>query len=180
VRLISVILLLVCVASRAPAQVADDSPPEAVSRAFHEAMIRKDWTTAVSLVDPAELARNKAMIKPVFDADTAGYLMLRVLNDTTRRRFDDISDVEFNARLFAFVTGVSSQGSAIDRFQGVDVFAVARPADDQAFVIYQWRLPAGERPIRGRNVAELHRRDGKWRMVMLGDFTNLRELLEKR
>ncbi len=48
-----------------------------------------------------------------------------------------------------------------------------------AFVVYQWRLPGGERPIRGRNVAELHRRHGGWSMDMLGDLTGLKELLER-
>ncbi len=158
----------------------EQGAPEAVAREFHEAMLRKDWPAAARLVDPAELARNKAMFRPVFQADTSRYLMLRVLNDTTTRAFDDLSDLEVNARLFAFATGVNSQRSAFNRFQGVEIFGASRPSDDRAFVIYQWTLPPDERPIRGKLVTQLRKIDGEWRMEMLGDFMNLKELLERQ
>jgi hypothetical protein len=177
-RCISIIMILI-----GDAQLDAQTPPqspESVSRQFHEAMIRKDWTAAVQLVDPAELARNKAMFKPVFDRDTTRYLMKRILNDDSGRRFDELSDVEFNSRLFGFVTQVRAESSGTPRFLGVDVMAVAIPEPDHAFVVYQWRLPPGERPIRGRNVTELHRRNGKWMLDMLGDFTDFKELLERQ
>jgi hypothetical protein len=143
-------------------------------------MIAKNWTAVAQLVDPAELARNKAMFKPVFDRDTTKFLMLRILNDTTRRSIDMLSDLEFNAKLFAFAIGLRSQNTAFDRFTGVQIFGVARPEPDHAFVVYQFTLPSGERPIRGRQVVELHRRNGRWMLDMLSDFTDLKELVENR
>ena len=180
-RLISHILLLI-VAANAGAQQSSAAPdsPEATARSFYEGMIRKDWNAVVQFVDPAELARNKAMFKPLFDRDSTRFLMQRLLNDKSGRRFDELSDNEFNSRLFAFFVGVSTQGSAIDRIQGVDILAVAKPEPDHAFVVYQWRLPAGERPIRGRNVTELHRRNGRWLMDMMADFTGIKEAYERQ
>jgi len=90
-----------------------------------------------------------------------------------------LSDREFNARLFAFFVATSSQGSALERFQGVEIFGTANVAPDRAFVIYQWRLPSSERPIRGVQAMELRRVGGQWRLKMLADFEGLRELLAR-
>lgn len=175
-----IVLLLGGIPQLGAQQASDANSPEVATRQFHEAIIRKDWTAAVQQVDPAELTRNKAMFKSVFDRDTTRYLMKRILDDASNRRFDELSDVEFNARLYAFFVGVNARGSAINRFAGVDIIAVARPEADHAFVVYQWRLPSTERPIRGRNVTELHRRNGEWKLDMLADFVDLKELLERQ
>lgn len=177
VSFISLSMLLIT-SRDAFAQRAEANSPEVVSRVYLEALISKDWTKAVQQVDPAELARNRAMFKPLFDRDSTNFLMQRLLDEHSSRRFADFSDAEFNARLLAFFIGVSTRGTAIDRLQGVDVFGVARPEEDHAFVVYQWRLPEGERPIRGRNVNELHRRNGKWLLDMAADFTSIKEAFE--
>jgi hypothetical protein len=151
--------------------------PAAVVERYANALIAKDWATCVSLTDPEELARNKAAFIPIFQRDPSGQLASRILGTPRQLVVSSLSDREFNARLFAFFVSSSSQGSALERFQGVDIFGTANPTPDRAFVIYQWRLPAAERPIRGVQAMELRRVGGKWRLKMLADFEGLREML---
>lgn len=181
-----VILLSASVAgSNAIAQsvIAIDDPkslsPAAVVERYANALIAKDWATCVSLTDPEELARNKAAFIPIFQRDSSGQLASRVLGAPRQLVVNSLSDREFNARLFAFYVSSSSQGSALERFQGVDIFGTANPTPDSAFVIYQWRLPAAERPIRGVQAMELRRIKGQWRLKMLADFEGLREMLTR-
>ena len=153
--------------------------PTAVVERYANALIAKDWATCVSLTDPEELARNKAAFMPIFQRDSTGQLASRILGAPRQLVVSSLSDREFNARLFAFFVSTSSQGSARERFQGVDIFGTANPAPDRAFVIYQWRLPAAERPIRGVQAMELRRVGGQWRLKMLADFEGLREMLAR-
>jgi hypothetical protein len=153
--------------------------PAAVVERYANALIAKDWATCVSLTDPEELARNKAAFMPIFQRDSSGQLASRVLGAPRQLVVSSLSDQEFNARLFAFFVSSSSQGSALERFQGVDIFGTANPTPDRAFVIYQWRLPAAERPIRGVQAMELRRIKGQWRLKMLADFEGLREMLTR-
>jgi len=153
--------------------------PTAVVERYANALIAKDWATCVSLTDPEELARNKAAFIPIFQRDSSGQLASRILGAPRQLVVSSLSDREFNARLFAFFVSTSSQGSARERFQGVDIFGTANPAPDRAFVIYQWRLPAAERPIRGVQAMELRRVGGQWRLKMLADFEGLREMLAR-
>ncbi len=153
--------------------------PAAVVERYANALIAKDWATCVSLTDPEELARNKAAFMPIFQRDSSGQLASRILGTPRQLVLSTLSDRDFNARLFAFFVGTSSQGSALERFQGVDIFGTANPTPDRAFVIYQWRLPAAERPIRGVQAMELRRVEGQWRLKMLADFEGLREMLAR-
>jgi hypothetical protein len=154
------------------------SPADVVER-YANALIARDWATCVSLTDPEELARNKAAFIPIFQRDSSGQLASRVLGAPRQLVVSSLSDREFNARLFAFFVATSSQGSALERFRGVDIFGTANPTPDRAFVIYQWRLPATERPIRGVQAMELRRVGGQWRLKMLADFEGLREMLAR-
>jgi hypothetical protein len=167
--------------SRSFAQTAAErtsglAPTEVVQR-FGDALLAKDWTTSASLTDPEELARNKAAFLPIFEKDSSHRLASRILGTPPQLVLSSLSDVDFNARLFAFFVGTSSQGSALGRFQGINVYGVAQPEPDRAYVVYQWRLPASERPIRSVQAMELRRVDGQWRLKMLADFEGLRELL---
>jgi hypothetical protein len=159
-------------------EAANDSPGR-VFEQFSAAMIAKDWTTCASLTDPEELARNKAAFLPIFQRDSSGQLASRILGTPRQLVVSTLSDREFNARLFAFQVATASRGTVLSRFQGIDIFGVANPTPDRAFVIYQWRLPQGERPIRGVQAAELRRVGGQWRLKMLGDFEGMRELLAR-
>lgn len=153
--------------------------PAAVVERYANALIAKDWATCVSLTDPEELARNKAAFVPIFERDSSGQLASQVLRTPRQLVVSSLSDREFNARLFAFFVSSSSQGSALERFQGVDIFGTANAPPDRAFVIYRWRLPGGERPIRGVQAMELRRIKGQWRLKMLADFEGLREMLTR-
>jgi hypothetical protein len=158
---------------------AENLSPAAVVERYATALIAKDWATCVSLTDPEELARNKAAFMPIFQRDSSGQLASRILGTPRQLVVSSLSDREFNARLFAFFVSSSSQGSALERFQGVDTLGTANPHPDRAFVIYQWRLPPGERPIRGAQAMELRRVGGQWRLKMLADFEGLREMLAR-
>lgn len=163
--------------------VAIDDPqslsPAAVVERYANALIAKDWATCVSLTDPEELARNKAAFMPIFQRDSSGQLASQVLGSPRQLVVSSLSDREFNARLFAFFVSSSSQGSTLERFQGVEILGTANPTPDRAFVIYQWRLPAGERPIRGVQAMELRGVSGQWRLKMLADFEGSREMLAR-
>ena|SRR5438876_498604 len=161
------------------ARNAQHLSPAAVVERYANALIAKDWATCVSLTDPEELARNKAAFMPIFQRDSSGQLASRILGTPRQLVVSSLSDQEFNARLFAFFVATSSQGSAFERFQGVDIFGTANSTPDRAFVIYQWRLPAAERPIRGVQAMELRRVGGEWRLKMLADFEGLREMLAR-
>ena len=154
------------------------SPADVVER-YANALIAKDWATCVNLTDPEELARNKAAFAPIFQRDSSGQLASRILGAPRQLVVSSLSDREFNARLFAFFVAASSQGSALERFQGVEIFGTANPAPDRAFVIYQWRLPSSERPFRGVEAMEVRRVGAQWRLKMLADFEGLRELLAR-
>ena len=158
---------------------AQNLSPAAVVERYANALIAKDWATCVSLTDPEELARNKAAFMPIFQRDSTGQLASRILGTPRQLVVSSLSDREFNARLFAFFVSSSSQGSALERFQGVDTLGTATPTPDRALVIYQWRLPVGERPIRGVQAMELRRVGGQWRLKMLADFEGLREMLAR-
>lgn len=160
-------------------EAVSDSPAK-VAELFAAAMLAKDWTTCASLTDPEELARNKAAFLPIFQRDSSGQLASRILGTPRQLVVSTMSDREFNARLFAFFVATRSQGSALSRFQGIDIFAVANPAPDRAYIVYQWRLPQGEPPIRSAQAMELHRVGGQWRLNMLADFESLRELLARQ
>ena len=157
----------------------NDRSPASIAEQFANALIAKDWTTCASLTDPEELARNKAAFMPIFQRDSSGQLASRILGTPRQLVISTLSDQEFNARLFAFFVATSSPGSALDRFQGIEIVHVANPTPDQAFVIYRWRLPQGERPIRGVQAMELRRVGGQWRLKMLADFEGLREMLAR-
>jgi len=163
--------------SQGASDPARNLTPEQVVQRYADALLAKDWRTAATLTDPEELARNKAGFLPIFEKDSSHRLAARILGTPTQLVLGSLSDVEFNARLFAFFVGASSQGSAIDRFQGINIYGVAEPEPARAYVIYQWRLPASEPPIRGVQAMELHRVGGQWRLKMLADFEGLRELL---
>ena len=169
------------VASDAGAQngatgAANLTPSEVVQR-YSDALLAKDWRTSASLTDPEELARTKAAFLPIFEKDSTHRLAARVLGTPTQLVLSTLSDVDFNARLFSFFVATSSHGSALDRFQGINIYGVAQPEADRAFVVYQWRLPASERPIRGVQAMELRRVNGQWKLRMLADFEGLREFL---
>jgi hypothetical protein len=164
---------------RVEARDAQNLSPAAVVERCANALIAKDWATCVSLTDPDELARNKAAFIPIFQRDSSGQLASRILGTPRQLVVSSLSDREFNARLFAFFVSSSSHGSALERFQGVDTLGTANPAPDRAFVIYQWRLPASERPIRGVQAMELRRVGGQWWLEMLADFEGLREMLTR-
>jgi hypothetical protein len=152
------------------------SPSEVVQR-YSDALLAKDWRTAASLTDPEELARTKAAFLPIFEKDSTHRLAARVLGTPTQLVLSTLSDADFNVRLFSFFVATSSQGSALDRFQGINIYGVAQPEPDRAYVVYQWRLPASERPIRGVQAMELRRLNGQWKLRMLADFEGLREFL---
>ncbi|HET7612704.1 MAG TPA: hypothetical protein VFK26_02165 [Gemmatimonadaceae bacterium] len=152
------------------------SPAEVVQR-HADALLAKDWRTSASLTDPEELARTKAAFLPIFEKDSSHRLAARVLGTPTQLVLSTLSDTDFNARLFAFFVATSSQGSALDRFQGINIYGVAQPDPDRAYVVYQWKLPASERPIRGVQAMELRRVNGQWKLKMLADFEGLREFL---
>ena len=169
------------VASDAVAQngatgAANLTPSEVVQR-YSDALLAKDWRTSASLTDPEELARTKAAFLPIFEKDSTHRLAARVLGTPTQLVLSTLSDVDFNARLFSFFVATSSPGSALDRFQGINIYGVAQPEADRAYVVYQWRLPASERPIRGVQAMELRRVNGQWKLRMLADFEGLREFL---
>jgi len=155
---------------------ANLTPSEVVQR-YADALLAKDWKTSASLTDPEELARTKAAFLPIFDKDSSHRLATRVLGTPAQLVLSTLSDIDFNARLFSFFVGTSSQGSALDRFQGINIYGVAQPEADRAYVVYQWQLPASERPIRGVQAMELRRVNGQWRLKMLADFEGLREFL---
>jgi hypothetical protein len=165
--------------SAAKVREHDNGSPADVVERYANALIAKDWTTCVSLTDPEELARNKAAFLPIFQRDSSGQLASRILGTPRQLVVSTLSDREFNARLFAFFVATRAPGSALTRFQGVNVFGVANPTPDRAFVIYQWRLPEGERPIRGVQAMELRRVGGQWWLKMLADFEGLREMLAR-
>jgi hypothetical protein len=168
-------------ATRAGAQsgasgTANLTPSEVVQR-YADALLAKDWKTSASLADPEELSRTKAAFLPIFEKDSSHRLAARILGTPTQLVLSSLSDVDFNARLFSFFVATSSQGSALDRFQGIAIYGVAQPAPDRAYVVYQWRLPSTERPIRGVQAMELRRVNGQWKLTMLADFEGLREFL---
>jgi hypothetical protein len=173
------IVLLTACASRPQALQRDDysvdGPQQTVERHLL-ALLAGDWETSAALARPDELAANRHSFQPLFMSDTAGFLAQRVLR-RQRTDLEQLSDVEFNALLWGFHVGLASQGTALSRFTGVDVLAVAQPAPDTAYVIHRWRLPPAERPIRGANVTKVVRLNGRWYLDMLADFTGLRETL---
>jgi hypothetical protein len=174
-------LIALVVAQTARSQALPDPTQslsaEQVVQHYASALLAKDWRTAATLTDPEELARNKAGFLPIFEKDSSHRLAARILGTPTQLVPSSLSDVDFNARLFAFFVATSSHGSALERFQGIDIYGVAQPEPDRAYVIYQWRLPANERPIRGVQAMELRRVAGQWRLKMLADFEGLREFL---
>jgi hypothetical protein len=152
------------------------SPTEVVQR-YADAMLAKDWRTVATLTDPEELTRTKAAFLPIFEKDSSHRLASQILGTTPQLLLSSLTDTDFNARLFGFFEGMSSQGTAFERFQGINIYGVAQPEPDKAYVVYQWRLPASERPIRGVEAMELRRVSGQWRLKMLADFEGLREAL---
>jgi hypothetical protein len=88
-----------------------------------------------------------------------------------------MSDVVFNARLWAFHVDLASRGTALDRFTGVDILGVAQPHPDTAYVVHRWRLPPTERPLRTTTSTRVVRSQGRWLLDMLADFEGLREML---
>ena len=157
----------------------DTNSPGAVVKRFGEALIAKDWAVCASLINPAELARNRAMFAPIFQRDSSGQLSRRILGVSRDSVLRVLEDQEFNARLNAFFVDMASRGSALDRFQGIDILGVTTQEKDHAFVVYRWRLPQGERPLRGAMANELHRVNGRWYLDMLADFESLRDLLAR-
>ena len=184
-RTFALACFFVTVASSAPtnavaqARNSDRRTPQAVVKQFGESLIARNWNVCANLIDPRELARNKAMFVPIFARDSSGQLSTRILATPRDSVVKALSDQEFNARLYAFFVGTASRGSAIDRFQGIDIDGVATPEPDHAFVIYSWKLPTTERPIRGAQTMELHRIKGEWYLDMLADFESLRDLLAR-
>jgi len=156
--------------------VPGDSPSKVVER-FSEALIAKNWAICVDLTDPEELARNKSAFLPLFERDSSRRLAWQILGTPRQLQLSTMSDRDFNARLFAFFVSTASRGSALSRYTGVDILGEAMPSPDQSFVVYRWRLPAGERPLRGAQVSELRRVGNEWRLTMLADFEGLRQLL---
>jgi hypothetical protein len=140
-------------------------------------MLRQDWQASASLVQPAVLARTRATFLPIFAADSSGNLTRRILGDISQAELHGLSDVDFNARLFAFHTNLASRGTAFDRFTGVEIIGVATPQPDTAYVVYRWQLPAEEPPIRGQQVTKVVRIDGVWRLDPLADFESFRKIL---
>ena len=170
-------LFLVAHDVRAQAGAATNLSPTEVVQHYADALLAKDWKTSASLTDPDELARTKAAFLPIFEKDSSHRLAARVLGTPAQLVLSTLSDVDFNARLFSFFVATSSQGSALDRFQGINIYGVAQPEPDRAYVVYQWKLPASERPIRGVQAIELRRVNGQWKLKMLADFEGLREFL---
>ena len=137
--------------------VPQTDEPGAVALRHFRAIISRDWRTSAELTHPVELARTKAAFLPVFAADTTAFLQLRVLELPREVQLPEMSDVDFNARLFAFHIGLAAQGSALSRFTDAEVLAVAMPYPDTAYVVYRWQLPPAGRPIRGAQVVKLQR-----------------------
>jgi hypothetical protein len=175
-----VVSLVVCLgrASSISAQSApEQSDPGKVALRHLQAMLKADWTTNALLTRPDELARNRTSFEPIFLADTSGNITRRVMGQLTQLELRNLSDVDFNARLFAFHVKLASQGSAFERFVDAQIIAVAQPQPDTAYVVWQWKLPAGERPIRGPAAMKLVKERGKWWLDMLTDFEGLRQML---
>jgi len=173
---VALICATVAGAQNGASGTANLSPSEVVQR-YADALLAKDWKTSASLTDPEELARTKAAFLPIFEKDSSHRVAARILGTPTQLVPSSLSDVDFNARLFSFFVASSSQGSALDRFQGINIYGVAQPDADRAYVVYQWRLPASERPIRGVQAMELRRVNGQWKLKMLADFEELRDFL---
>jgi len=173
---VALICATVAGAQNGASGTANLSPSEVVQR-YADALLAKDWKTSASLTDPEELARTKAAFLPIFEKDSSHRVAARILGTPTQLVPSSLSDVDFNARLFSFFVASSSQGSALDRFQGINIYGVAQPDADRAYVVYQWRLPASERPIRGVQAMELRRLNGQWKLKMLADFEELRDFL---
>lgn len=169
-----------CTARQPPDAMAvtEDGGPEQVVERHLLALIGKDWETSASLTRPDELAQNRQSIQPLLLADTTGILSRRIVG-RSRAELNELTDVEFNAAMWAFQVSLTAQGTALDRFTGVEIVGTARPAPDTAFVVYRWVLPADERPIRSANVAKVVRVSGRWYLDMLADFTGLREMITR-
>jgi hypothetical protein len=177
-------LLVIVSASCAAPRVQQDTSahpaemtPEAVAHRHFRATLARDWLTSVDATHPTELARIKATFLPIFARDPTGMLVNRVLGTLPQSDLNSLSDVAFNAKLYAFHIGLASQGSALARFTDADILGVAQPFPDTAYVVYRWVLPPSERPIRGAQVIKLQRDQGRWWLAMLGEYEGLRELL---
>jgi hypothetical protein len=155
----------------------EQSDPAHVALRHLQAMLKADWKTNASLTRPDELARNRASFEPIFLRDTEGNITRRVMGPLSHAELRNLSDVDFNARLFEFHVKLASQGSAFERFVDATIIAVAQPQPDTAYVVWQWKLPTDERPIRGPAAMKLVRQSGKWWLDMLTDFEGLRQML---
>ena len=161
------------------AQALDQSDPGSVALRHLRAIIKRDFQTSAALTHPEELARTRKAFEPIFSADRDGNLTRRVLGDVKPADVASFTDIEFNARLFTFHVMLASQGSAIGRFTDADIIAVAQTQPDTAYVIWQWKLPSNERPIRSRDAMMLVRHKNKWWLDMLTDFEGLRHMLAR-
>lgn len=162
------------------AQGLDQSDPGRVALRHLRAMVRRDFKTSAALTLPEELARTRKAFQPIFSADPDGNITRRVMGDVKPADLPALTDIEFNARLFNFHVTLASQGTAFERFTDVDIFAVAQPHPDTAYVVWQWKLPSNERPIRNPNATMLVRYMDKWWLDMLTDFEGLRQLLARK
>jgi hypothetical protein len=153
--------------------------PEAVAQRHFRALLARDWLTSVDATHPAELARTKSAFLPIFARDPTGQLASRVLGTLPQSDLNSLSEVAFNAKLYAYHIGLASHGSALAQFTDAAILRVAYPFPDTAYVVYRWVLPPSERPIRGAQVIKLQRDRGRWWLAMLVDFEGLREMLAR-
>jgi len=174
------LLLAACATRPSPAELprpSGEPTPEVVAHRHLRAILARDWPTSAELTHPSELASTRAAFLPLFARDTTGMLSRRILGSPPQTDLSSLSDVAFNAQLYAFHVGLASQGTAMERFTDAEMLGVAHPHPDTAYVVYRWMLPRAERPIRGAQVVKLQRDQGQWWLSMLADFEGLREML---
>lgn len=167
-------------ANRQSPHLRSATDPASVAAEHLNALILRHWESSAAHTLPAELSRNRAVFEPLLTGDTTGRLLRDVMGIATPAELQGLTDVEFNARLLQFHVELASQGTAFDRYVGVEVLGVASSASsDTAYVISRWVLPPEERPFRVVNATQLQWQEGRWWLSMLVDFEYLREFFAR-
>jgi hypothetical protein len=161
------------------AQSRAQQSPEAVVLAFQEALLSKNWLQCALLTDPNELRRTKSRFLPLFEADSTGRFAAAILGVPTQLRLSTLDSVEFSARLFSYFITKAPGSQVLGTFEGVEVLGSIAISTDSAVVLYRFRLPKAQPPLRSWQARLAVRSSDVWSVDMMADFSPLLTMLQQ-
>jgi hypothetical protein len=158
---------------------AQNESPEEVAKASMELMSKGDWSSYARLMHPDALAEARKTFRPIVAADESGKFAEQFFGVKNSTEFDALSDIAaFEALLNNITKNIPLVGELL-KTTDFSIIGSVPEGTDLVHVLYRTGMKAGQLSVSKLEVISLRRHQGRWRLMLTGDFEGLATLFQR-